>query len=244
MTTPSPTDLISADMSAPVIAIDGPTASGKGTVAQKIALALGWHYLDSGALYRLVALKATHEGVFELGGVQVQEGATNRLASIAAGLNVRFENATIWLDGDNATDAIRTELMGLRASFVASISEVRAALTERQRAFRQKPGLVADGRDMGTVIFPDATVKIFLTATAAARAQRRYKQLIDKAISANFDDLVADLEARDARDSNRLAAPLKAAPDAVLIDSTSLDADETVAAVLFHYPFQDTKADS
>jgi len=208
---------------APVIAIDGPTASGKGTVALRVAEALGWHVLDSGALYRLTALAC------------MRRGATERdpalVARLAGSLDVRF-NADIWLDGERVTDAIRTEAVGNLASRVAALPEVRTALLERQRAFRKLPGLVADGRDMGTVVFPDAGLKVFLIASAEARAERRHKQLISKGISANIEDLLRDLQARDARDASRSIAPLAPAADAFELDSSALSIDQTVQQVL------------
>lgn len=219
--------------SIPVIAIDGPTASGKGTIAQRVADALGFHYLDSGALYRLTALSAQRAQVDWQDGVAV--------ARVAAALQVRFDpQGRIWLDGLDATEAIRTEAIGIGASKVAVHPGVRAALLQVQRDFRQAPGLVADGRDMASVVFPDAVLKIFLTATAQARAQRRHKQLIEKGISANLAALLQDLQERDARDSQRAQAPLVAAQDALVIDSTSLSVDQTVQAVLkawqAHFP--------
>lgn len=202
----------------PVIAIDGPSASGKGTVASRVAAALGFHYLESGALYRLVALA---------GGVDP--------AGAAAGLNVVFRNGLIILSGQDVTDAVRSEAVGVRASEIAGLAPVRSALLERQRAFRRPPGLVADGRDMGTVVFPDAVVKVFLTASAQARAQRRYKQLIDKGNSANLATLSRALEERDQRDATRTVAPLKPAADAVSVDSSALTIDEVVDQVLKRY---------
>ncbi|MFN5510306.1 MAG: (d)CMP kinase [Burkholderiales bacterium] len=211
--------------SIPVIAIDGPTASGKGTIAQRVADALGFHYLDSGALYRLTALSAQGAAVDWQDGVAV--------AQVAAALQVRFDaQGRIWLGGQDATEAIRSEAIGVGASKVAVHAGVRAALLQVQRDFRQVPGLVADGRDMASVVFPDAVLKIFLTATAQARAQRRHKQLIEKGISANLAALLQDLQERDARDSQRAQAPLVAAQDALVIDSTDLSVDQTVQAVL------------
>ena len=207
----------------PVIAIDGPTASGKGTVALRVAEALGWHVLDSGALYRLTALACMRQGV--------TEHAPEAVARIARGLEVRFD-AEIWLEGQRVTDAIRTEAVGNLASRVAALPEVRAALLERQRTFRRAPGLVADGRDMGTVVFPDAALKVFLIASAEARAERRHKQLISKGISANIEDLLRDLQARDARDASRSVAPLAPAADAFELDSSGLSIDQTVQQVL------------
>ena len=205
-------------MSVPVIAIDGPTASGKGTVASLVAAALGFHYLESGALYRLVALA---------GGTEP--------AKAAASLDARFEGGRIFLSGQDVTDKLRDEAMGVGASEVGRIPAVRAALLARQKAFHRPPGLVADGRDMGTVVFPDATLKVFLTASVEVRAQRRYKQLIDKGIHANLAALSRDLEERDARDAAREVAPLKPAPDAALIDSSALTIDQVVEQVLSRY---------
>lgn len=209
---------------APVIAIDGPSASGKGTVAQQVARALGYHYLDSGALYRLVALAAARDGV-DL------DDATG-LAALAARLDVRFDAGEVWLDGQRVTEAIRTETMSVASSRVAAVPGVRAALLDRQRAFRQPPGLVADGRDMGSVVFPDARLKVFLTATPEARAERRYKQLNDKGIPANIQTLLLDLRERDARDAARAVAPLRAAPDARRLDTTGMTAMEAAQTVL------------
>lgn len=211
----------------PVIAIDGPSASGKGTVAERVAAALGFHFLDSGALYRLTALAAMRAGV------ALDDEA--RVAALAAVLPASFQGGAVWLSEDNVTDAIRAEAVGEGASRVAALPAVRAALLERQRAYRQAPGLVADGRDMGTVVFADAAAKVFLTASAEARAERRYKQLIDKGMSANLPALVADMQARDARDSQRAVAPLKPAPDALLLDTTRMDVESAVQAVLAHY---------
>jgi cytidylate kinase len=211
----------------PVIAIDGPSASGKGTVAKQVARALGWRYLDSGALYRLVALAA----------IESSAGweDTARLAEIAGRLDVRFEGEEIWLAGRRATDAIRTEACSIGASRCAAVPAVRNALLDRQRRFREAPGLVAEGRDMGSVVFPDAALKVFLTASAEARAERRHKQLIDKGIPANIQTLLRDLQERDARDAERPVAPLKQLPDARLLDTTRLTVDEAVAQVLGWY---------
>ncbi|MBX6317294.1 (d)CMP kinase [Pigmentiphaga sp.] len=208
----------------PVIAIDGPTASGKGTVAARVAAHLGWHMLDSGALYRLTALACLEQGVSPAD----VEGA----ARVAAELDVCFGATGVSLAGRNVSEDIRREEVGNLASQVAALAPVRAALLDRQRAFRQPPGLVADGRDMGTVVFPDADLKIFLVASVEARAERRYKQLIEKGFSANLLTLLRDLEARDARDTQRATAPLAAAPDALVLDSSHLSIDETVAQVL------------
>lgn len=211
----------------PVIAIDGPSASGKGTIAQLVARKLGLHYLDSGALYRLVALKA----------IQLNADMENsgQLAEIARNLNVFFKDEQIYLDGNIVTDDIRTEQCGIAASQLAAYPQVRAALTDRQRAFRQPPGLVADGRDMGSVIFPDADLKIYLTASAEVRAQRRYKQLIEKGMSANIANLLQDIQKRDERDSNRSIAPLQQEADAKLLDTTSLTISQAQDAVLSWY---------
>ena len=211
----------------PVIAIDGPSASGKGTIAQLVAKKLGFHYLDSGALYRLVALKTmqSHTDIHN----------TDQLAEIARNLNVVFKNEDIYLDGTIVTDAIRAEQCGLLASQIAAHPQVREALTDRQRAFCQPPGLVTDGRDMGSVIFPDAILKIFLTASAEVRAQRRYKQLKEKGINANISDLLQDIKKRDERDSNRSIAPLQQGADAQLLDTTSLTISQAQDAVLSWY---------
>jgi len=211
----------------PVITIDGPSASGKGTVAERVATALGFHFLDSGALYRLTALSAMKQGV------ALDDEA--RVAELAAHLPASFHDGSVWLSGENVTDAIRAEAVGEGASKVAALPAVRAALLDRQRAYRQPPGLVADGRDMGTVVFAAAVAKVFLTASAEARAERRYKQLIEKGNSASLTALVADMQARDARDSARTVAPLKPAPDALLLDTTHMDIESAVQAVLAHY---------
>ena len=210
---------------APVLTVDGPTASGKGTVAQRIAMALGWHYLDSGALYRLSALSALRAGI-----ALDDEPA---IAAVAASLPAGFDpDGTIRLATEPVTDAIRAEAVGSAASRLAVIPAVRAALLGLQRGFRRPPGLVADGRDMGTVVFPDAALKVFLTASAESRANRRHKQLIEKGISANFASLLQDLRERDARDASRAVAPLAPAMDAFVLDSTDLTVEQTVSAVL------------
>jgi cytidylate kinase len=211
----------------PVIAIDGPTASGKGTVASLVANKLGFHYLDSGALYRLVALAS------EIQRIDVKNGP--ELGLIASKLLILFKNNQIFLDGEDVTEAIRTESIGLRASTLAAHHEVRAALVDLQHSFRQSPGLVADGRDMASVIFPDAVLKVFLTATASARAERRYKQLIAKGISAKLSDLLQDLQERDARDSSRGAAPLVIAEGAKVLETSDLSIDQAVSLVLDWY---------
>lgn len=209
-------------MSAPVIAIDGPSASGKGTIAKRVAAALGFHYLESGALYRLVALIALRQGLNE-------EAA---IAAAAAGMDVYFQGEEIFLEDQDVSLHIRHEEVGKRASDIAPMPAVRRALLERQRAFRQPPGLVADGRDMGTVVFPDAALKIFLTASPELRAQRRYKQLIEKGIAANLSALSRDLAQRDARDANRAVAPLAPAPDSQVLDSSSLSVEAVADRVL------------
>ena len=211
----------------PVLTIDGPSASGKGTVAERVARALGFHFLDSGALYRLTALSAMQAGV-----ALDDEAGVAKLASV---LPARFGDGRVWLADADVTVAIRAEAVGEGASKVAALPAVRAALLDRQRAYRQAPGLVADGRDMGTVIFPDAPAKVFLTASAEARAERRYKQLIEKGNSASLTALVADMQARDARDTARAVAPLKPAPDALLLDTTHMDIASAVEVVLAHY---------
>jgi len=211
----------------PVITIDGPTASGKGTVACRVARVLGWHVLDSGALYRLTALACLNRGI----GVH----QVGQIADAAANLDVVFTGDEIMMHGQDVTAAIRQEAVGELASRVAALEPVRTALLGRQREFRHAPGLVADGRDMGTVVFPDAQLKVFLIASARARAERRYKQLIEKGFSANIDEISRDLEARDARDSQRLHAPLAPAQDALQLDSSTLDVDQTVNQVLDWY---------
>jgi cytidylate kinase len=213
--------------SVPVIAIDGPTASGKGTVAQIVAEALGFHYLDSGALYRLVGLASFKAGV--------STDSESDLIPITKELNVIFQGDRVFLAGEDVTDAIRQEEMGKRASEVAIHPGVRAALVARQQAFRQAPGLVADGRDMASVIFQDAITKVFLTASVEARAERRYKQLIAKGFSANMSVLLQDLRDRDARDANRSTSPLKAVEGAHHLDTTSMTIEEAVNQVLAWY---------
>ncbi|MDQ8034480.1 MAG: (d)CMP kinase, partial [Bordetella sp.] len=212
---------------APVITIDGPTASGKGTIAHRVAKALGFTVLDSGALYRLTALAARNAGV-----APEDEAA---VVAIAQNLDVRFEGPHMYLAGKDVNHEIREEAVGNMASRIAGYPALRQALLERQRAFRLPPGLVADGRDMGTVVFPDASLKIFLIADVEARAERRCKQLIEKGISANLPDLLKDLRERDARDSQRAVAPLAPAADAIELDSSSLSIEQTVAAVLDHW---------
>ncbi len=212
---------------APVIAIDGPSASGKGTVAQLVAKTLGFHHLDSGALYRLVALAATREGV------DAKDEAA--VAALAAQLPARFEGNEVFFENERVTDAIRTEECSTAASFVAALPRVRQSLLERQRAFRRPPGLVAEGRDMGSVVFPDAGLKVFLTASAEARAERRHKQLKEKGIAATLAALLQDLRDRDARDALRSVAPLKQSPGARLLDTTSLSAEQAAARIVGWY---------
>ena len=214
----------------PVIAIDGPTASGKGTVAALVAAKLGFHLLDSGALYRLAALASLR--------YNVPPDAADALAALVDDLHIKFREGCAELDGVDVSNEIRGEEIGNRASAIAVHQAVRAALVARQRAFRKEPGLVADGRDMGTVIFPDAVLKVFLTASVEARADRRYKQLIQKGFSANMDNLLRDLRERDARDTNRAAAPLKPAADAKLLDTSALSIDQAVDQVLQWYGAQ------
>ncbi|HET9046517.1 MAG TPA: (d)CMP kinase [Casimicrobiaceae bacterium] len=210
-----------------VIAVDGPAASGKGTIAAGVARELGLRYLDSGSLYRLVALKAVRTGIaFD---------DAPRLADAAARIDVAFDGGGVTLDGQDATEGIRSEAVSAGASQVAIHPGVRRALLARQHAFRQPPGLVADGRDMGTVVFPDAFLKVFVTASAEERARRRYKQLIAKGISVTLDSLLRDIRERDARDSARATAPLKPAADAVILDTTDLTIDAAISAVLDLY---------
>ena len=217
--------------SVPVITIDGPTASGKGTIAERVARALGFRYLDSGALYRLVAWRALERGIDTS-----DEAAVARLA---ASMEPEFTNGRIELDGHDVTDAIRREEVSRAASQVAVHPRVRQALLELQRSRRQAPGLVADGRDMGTVVFPDASLKVYLTASVDARADRRYKQLIEKGFPANIAVLSQELRARDQRDSERTASPLKPAEDAYQLDSSALTIEEVAAQVLDWYAKRD-----
>jgi cytidylate kinase len=211
----------------PVIAVDGPAASGKGTIAAGVARALGFHYLDSGALYRLVALKALNAGI------ALDDEA--RLADAASAITFRLGAGRTVLDGDDVTAALRGEAVSAAASRVAALPKVRSALLPRQRAFREPPGLVADGRDMGTVVFKDAVVKVYVTASPEERALRRYKQLIEKGNPVNLDSLLRDIRERDARDSGRAAAPLKAAAGAFVLDTTSLSIEAGIAFVLERY---------
>ncbi|MCD9026973.1 (d)CMP kinase [Luteimonas sp. BDR2-5] len=219
----------------PVLTIDGPSGSGKGTVSRLVAARLGWHYLDSGALYRAVGVAA--------GWANLDLGDAAALVRCTFDTTIGFEERggelRVLVNGHDATDELRTETAGAAASAIAAIPEVRAALKDRQRAFRRAPGLVADGRDMGTVIFPDAGYKVFLTASAEERAERRYKQLKDKGVSVTMDGLLREILARDARDANRAVAPLRPADDAVRIDTTGLGIEEVVTQVLALLPRRD-----
>ncbi len=216
----------------PVLTIDGPSGAGKGTVSRLVAGRLGWHYLDSGALYRAVGVAASWADL------DLSDPAA--LVRCTFDTDIRFQddggNLRVIVNGTDATDELRLETTGTLASAIAAIPEVRAALKERQRAFRREPGLVADGRDMGTVIFPDATTKVFLTASAEERARRRHNQLNEKGVSVTFDGLLREILSRDARDAQRAVAPLKPADDAVLLDTTGLSIDEVVDRVLALVP--------
>lgn len=213
----------------PIITVDGPSGTGKGTICSYLTDWLKWHFLDSGALYRVLALAAEKQ--------RINSDDEAGLANLAENLNVEFKVAgagslvDVMLDGETVTDEIRSETCGNAASVIAPIATVRQALLSRQRAFHKSPGLVADGRDMGTVVFPEATLKIFLTASAEERAKRRYKQLKEKGISANLRDLSAGIAERDERDSTRAVSPLKPAEDAVVVDTSTLDIDAVVAKI-------------
>jgi len=211
--------------SVPVIAIDGPSASGKGTIASRVAGTLGFHYLESGALYRLLALLSLRESTLD----------EKRLASLAQHMDVEFAGGEVLLEDEDVSGKIRSEPCGVRASEVAKLPAVRAALLERQRAFRRAPGLVADGRDMATVVFPDAALKIFLTATPEVRAERRYKQLKEKGIDANLRALSRDLEERDERDRKRTVSPLVPAADSQVLDSSALSIEAVAGQILELY---------
>ncbi|GGO72874.1 (d)CMP kinase [Bowmanella pacifica] len=214
---------------APVITIDGPSGAGKGTISAMLAEKLGWHFLDSGAIYRVLAVASLHH--------QIDAQDEMGLVPLASSLDVSFETQTqgvtrIILEGEDVTDSIRTEEVGAVASQVASLPRVREALLRRQRAFRDEPGLVADGRDMGTVVFPGAQAKIFLTASAEERAMRRYKQLKDKGLDVSIERLLTDIKARDERDTNRSVAPLVPAEDALVLDSTNLSINQVLDNVM------------
>ena len=212
----------------PVVTVDGPSGAGKGTLSALIAEKLGWHLLDSGAIYRVLAVAAMHH--------DLPVDDESAVVPLASGLDVSFEidneQRRVVLEGEDVTDDIRTEEVGAVASQIASLARVREALLRRQRAFQQAPGLVADGRDMGTVVFPDANVKLFLTASAEARAERRYNQLNDKGLDVNIARLLTDIKARDDRDANRSIAPLVPAEDAVVIDSTDLDINQVFESAM------------
>ena len=222
--TPEAVRAASGAPAVPVIAIDGPTASGKGTIAASVARRLGFHYLDSGALYRLVALQAAEQ--------DADLDDAGALSPIAKSIRPQFRDGRIWLGNRDVSDLIRQEQVGVAASRLAVLPAVRQALVELQRQFRAPPGLVADGRDMGTAIFPDARLKIFLTADVQSRADRRHKQLIEKGFSSNIASLLEVLRERDRRDANRAVSPLRAAEDAVVIDSTHLSIEQTIEQVL------------
>lgn len=213
-----------ADSGVPVITIDGPSASGKGTIAQRVAQALGFHYLDSGALYRLVGWIAISRGI--------DLERESELSGIAMNMNIKMSGEEIFFEDREVADELRTEAAGAAASKVAALPGVRSALLGRQLGFRRAPGLVADGRDMGSIVFPNATVKIFLTASAEERARRRYNQLIKKGLSANIRTLLHEIQERDARDSQRSIAPLQKSADAFEVDTTGLPIDEVTAIVL------------
>jgi 3-phosphoshikimate 1-carboxyvinyltransferase len=215
-----------AAVTVPVICVDGPTASGKGTLAAVLAKELGYHFLDSGSLYRVTALVALQKGL------ALDAAAEDAIVELLKSLDIHFVDGRVWVDGVDVSDAIRTEEAGMNASKVSVFPRVRHALIDLQHRFRRLPGLVADGRDMGTIIFPDASLKVFLTASAERRAERRYKQLISKGNSATLADLRADLEARDTRDSSRAIAPLKPAQDAKLLDNSDLTVEKSLELVL------------
>ena len=215
----------------PVITIDGPSGSGKGTICRLLARELGWRLLDSGALYRLVGLSARNHGVQFANHAALEVLAGHLDVQFVTGADARSD-VRIVLEGEDVTELVRSEEVGALASEVAAVPGVRAALLERQRAFREAPGLVADGRDMGTVVFPAAELKVFLTASAGERAERRYKQLIGKGDTVSLPRLVADIEARDRRDTERSVSPLKAAEDAVVVDTTAMSIDGVLERLL------------
>ena len=219
-----------SNSSVPVVTIDGPSGSGKGTISRKVAEALGWHLLDSGAIYRAVGYAASMEGI----DLSDAEAATRCAEETQIGFEPAADGSEtrVLVNGHDATDEIRTETCGAAASAIAAIPGVRAALFDKQRGFRRAPGLVADGRDMGTVIFPEARVKVFLTASAEERANRRYKQLKEKGLSVTLSALLREIQARDVRDAERAVAPLKPAAEAILIDSTRTPIEAVVAKVL------------
>lgn len=210
----------------PVITIDGPAGAGKGTIAGLLAEKLGWHLLDSGAIYRVAALAALRNGL------DLKDEAA--IAALIPALQMTFTAEDVWLNGEKVSTEIRNEACASATSQIAALPAVRAALLQRQRSFRCAPGLVADGRDMGTVVFPDATYKFYLTASAEVRAQRRLKQLSEQGLSAKLADLIQDINARDERDANRPVAPLKPADDAVVVDTSLLNQDEVFAEVFRH----------
>jgi CMP/dCMP kinase len=218
---------MASEQTIPVIAIDGPSGSGKGTIAHAVAGVLGFHYLNSGAFYRTVALAALESGT------DLENDLM--LSYIALNLMATFDGETVVLGGRDVTNVVRSEAVSLAASRIAGLPKVRNALLERQRALRQPPGLVADGRDMGSVVFPDAVLKIFLTASAEERAKRRYKQLMDKGLHATMATLLQDIRERDTRDSARAAAPLRQSVDATLLDTTQMSVEQVVAQVLALY---------
>ena len=218
-------------MQIPILTIDGPSGAGKGTVSRRVAKKIGWHYLDSGSIYRSVAIALMQNNA--------DITNTNQILSVASTLELAFEcndELTVKLNGQDVTSQLATETTGNVASQIAVIPEVRRTLLQKQKDFKQPPGLVADGRDMGTVVFPEAKIKVFLTASAAERAQRRYKQLMEKGIDVNIAQITSEIEARDARDKERAAAPLVQAPDAHYIDSSGMTIDEVIAQVLSLVP--------